>query len=144
MTIRAKFAGTCRKCGQPIAIGETIEWEKGRGASHVECPKAASAKIYCIAGWESTNPAYPWRVLKSFDSPEEMISHILQANEADLAYYTRMGMAVSNTKISEGKCIPRHAVVTANTNLVDSLERSRRDGAREAAKRLLSIRPKED
>lgn len=43
MTITAKFAGTCRKCGKPIMVGEKIEWEKGRGAAHLECPVAKPA-----------------------------------------------------------------------------------------------------
>ena len=38
MTITAKFPGICRKCRQPIAQGETIEWEAGKGASHSSCP----------------------------------------------------------------------------------------------------------
>lgn len=52
MTTIAKFPGTCRKCGQPISVGQKIEWEKGRGASHVECPKGLSEKEapYRLAG----------------------------------------------------------------------------------------------
>ena len=37
MTITAKFPGQCRKCGGAIIVGEKIEWEKGKGAQHVEC-----------------------------------------------------------------------------------------------------------
>lgn len=44
MTITAKFNGKCRKCGGNISAGETIEWEKGIGASHVECPKKKTEK----------------------------------------------------------------------------------------------------
>ena len=40
MTIHAKYAGTCRKCGRPINVGDEIDWERGRGAAHVECPVA--------------------------------------------------------------------------------------------------------
>lgn len=44
MTITAKFAGTCRKCGGRIEVGDKIEWEKGKGAQHVRCKaKAAPA-----------------------------------------------------------------------------------------------------
>lgn len=35
MTITAKYAGRCQKCGAPIAAGQPIEWEKGQGARHV-------------------------------------------------------------------------------------------------------------
>ena len=41
MTIRAKYSGTCNKCGGAITVGQKIEWEKGRGASHVTCPEGA-------------------------------------------------------------------------------------------------------
>lgn len=37
MTIRAKFAGTCRICAERINVGAEIEWEKGKGAMHIEC-----------------------------------------------------------------------------------------------------------
>ncbi len=39
MTITAKFAGRCTKCGGQIAAGEQIEWERGAGAKHVKCPE---------------------------------------------------------------------------------------------------------
>jgi hypothetical protein len=29
--ITAKFAGTCRKCGGRIKVGDQIEWQKGTG-----------------------------------------------------------------------------------------------------------------
>lgn len=37
MTIKAKFAGTCKICVKPIRVGEEIEWEKGTGAMHITC-----------------------------------------------------------------------------------------------------------
>ena len=40
MTMRAKYAGTCRKCGGNISPGTEIEWERGAGASHTTCPTA--------------------------------------------------------------------------------------------------------
>ncbi len=39
MTIMAKYEGTCTKCGGKIRVGDEINWEKGRGASHVTCPE---------------------------------------------------------------------------------------------------------
>lgn len=39
MVITAKFPGKCMKCGRQISVGSKIEWSKGSGASHVECPK---------------------------------------------------------------------------------------------------------
>lgn len=38
MLIKAKYAGTCKKCGLPIKVGDTIDWERGQGASHEKCP----------------------------------------------------------------------------------------------------------
>lgn len=37
MTITSKYAGTCRVCRTAIAAGESIEWERGKGAAHVAC-----------------------------------------------------------------------------------------------------------
>jgi len=34
----SKYAGTCIECGDNIAVGEMINYKKGAGASHVECP----------------------------------------------------------------------------------------------------------
>ncbi len=42
-TIRAKYAGTCRKCGGSFAPGASIEWSKGAGSTHVTCPAKAAA-----------------------------------------------------------------------------------------------------
>ena len=38
MTIIAKYPGKCKKCGGRINVGDKIEWTKGEGAAHVECP----------------------------------------------------------------------------------------------------------
>lgn len=49
MTITAKYAGTCKKCGGHISVGDKIEWERGTGASHCTCPAApATAKMAAI------------------------------------------------------------------------------------------------
>src|SRR5260370_14103135 len=34
MTITAKFASACGRCGERIAIGETVNWERGQRATH--------------------------------------------------------------------------------------------------------------
>jgi hypothetical protein len=46
MIITAKFPGTCRKCNQPITVGEKIEWEKSAGATHVKCPAQPEYEIH--------------------------------------------------------------------------------------------------
>jgi hypothetical protein len=35
--MKAKYAGTCRICRQPIGVGEEIEWAKDEGAAHGWC-----------------------------------------------------------------------------------------------------------
>lgn len=42
MTIIAKYAGTCTKCYGPIKKGESINWERGNGSSHVACPEKSA------------------------------------------------------------------------------------------------------
>ena len=42
MTITAKFSGTCTECGVSFAAGSQINWERARGAWHVECPTPAT------------------------------------------------------------------------------------------------------
>jgi hypothetical protein len=41
MTITAKFAGRCKRCGGWINAGEKVEWEKGEGIRHIECSASA-------------------------------------------------------------------------------------------------------
>lgn len=41
MTIHAKYAGKCCKCGKSIQVGQEIEWTKSRGACCLKCAKAA-------------------------------------------------------------------------------------------------------
>lgn len=62
-TITAKFAGTCTKCGQSFAAGSKIDWERGRGAAHTECPDAPSVpttltKIQYMAGYGAMGAVY--------------------------------------------------------------------------------------
>lgn len=44
MTITAKFPGRCKRCGGWIEAGETVEWVKGAGIRHIECPAKVAAK----------------------------------------------------------------------------------------------------
>lgn len=39
MKITSKFAGRCKRCGGAIPEGEQIEWERGKGSWHIECPE---------------------------------------------------------------------------------------------------------
>lgn len=57
MTITAKYAGKCNRCGGQTEVGDMIDWQKGKGASHVNCPKAKSNDddcYRCSKGWSCT------------------------------------------------------------------------------------------
>src|SRR5262245_22620625 len=51
MTIKSKFPGRCTKCGQHFPAGTSVNWERGKGASHatssecVEPPPAPTVEI---------------------------------------------------------------------------------------------------
>lgn len=45
MTIKARYPGECSKCGGPVAVGQQIEWEKGKGARHTDCPVVERPRI---------------------------------------------------------------------------------------------------
>jgi ribosomal protein L37E len=55
MTITAKYAGRCRRCGGRISVGDQIEWSKGEGARHVECESRPAATTHRVLNgqlWE--------------------------------------------------------------------------------------------
>ena len=37
MVITSKYYGKCKVCGSKINKGERINWERGQGASHLDC-----------------------------------------------------------------------------------------------------------
>lgn len=43
MIITAKYSSQCKTCGNPIAVGESIEWEKGSPALHEACAPVEAA-----------------------------------------------------------------------------------------------------
>lgn len=68
MTIKAKFAGTCKACGRKISVGDEIEWAKTEGARHLNCETRKSnpanaesngTKIYSVDNFEyAAEPGY--------------------------------------------------------------------------------------
>jgi hypothetical protein len=63
MIIVAKFASTCPKCRNAIAVGSKVEWSKGSKATHVACPapsaaagpdapKAVKSELAIVEKWE--------------------------------------------------------------------------------------------
>jgi len=49
MVITAKYAGKCRKCGGHINVGDQIDWERGRGATHITCPDTENGQCEATA-----------------------------------------------------------------------------------------------
>lgn len=48
MIITSRFAGVCKKCNGRIAIGQTINWERGEGSTHAvaaECGRVAPVAV---------------------------------------------------------------------------------------------------
>lgn len=45
-TLNAKFAGTCKRCGQQFPAGTKIRWAKGKGSYHLaaDCPASEHYK----------------------------------------------------------------------------------------------------
>lgn len=50
MTLRAKYAGTCARCGLSIPAGAWIEWERGKGATHASVADCTAAQAAQPAG----------------------------------------------------------------------------------------------
>lgn len=46
-TLTAKFAGKCRRCGDPFPAGTKIRWAKGAGSYHfaADCPASGGALV---------------------------------------------------------------------------------------------------
>lgn len=67
MTITAKYAGTCNRCHGSIDPGTAINWERGKGSSHVTCPAAGAPKTSaastgtgkCAKCGAACKPQYP-------------------------------------------------------------------------------------
>lgn len=38
IVIQSKFSGLCRSCGSSYAVGDRVQWARGKGAAHVTCP----------------------------------------------------------------------------------------------------------
>jgi hypothetical protein len=50
MTIISKYQSTCRKCRGPIAIGQSINWERGvSGAEHAYAEDCKAAQVAAVA-----------------------------------------------------------------------------------------------
>ena len=49
MVITARFASTCPRCNNPIAVGAQVNWERGSKATHTVCPAARPASAAPVA-----------------------------------------------------------------------------------------------
>lgn len=97
MTMSAKFPGTCHKCGQKISIGDKIEWESGKGATHIECPEATAAGAVPAANTIRISKGegyggHEYQVGQVLRNPREK-SQILYVLKASKKYYSDDGMS---------------------------------------------------
>src|SRR4051812_10733275 len=63
MAFPAKYAGTCRSCGDPFSKGEPIEAERGYGAWHDDCPpppESLAAILWEVEQQPSYKPEREW------------------------------------------------------------------------------------
>lgn len=58
MQISAKFQTVCPTCRHRIAVGERVEWERGKPAVHVKCPDAQQALPETARKPRKQAPAY--------------------------------------------------------------------------------------
>jgi len=61
MSIKAKFAGTCKTCHAAINIGEIINWQPGAGATHVACKKVVTPGRVGCADSETCIPYHDYK-----------------------------------------------------------------------------------
>ena len=78
MQITAKYASMCPSCGQPIALGSQVEWERDKKAVHVKCPERSGLRLIPSGGAPSTGmdskPAPLFPVANVADrAPEENV-----------------------------------------------------------------------
>jgi hypothetical protein len=76
VTITAKYSGRCKRCGGWINAGEKVEWEKGEGVRHLECP--AKAQI---------GSSEPRKMISMYDGMCVECGHKITAGEE--IYYLR-------------------------------------------------------
>jgi hypothetical protein len=41
MVITARYNGVCRRCGENVPAGSTVNWVRGQGVSHLDCAESA-------------------------------------------------------------------------------------------------------
>lgn len=56
--MKARYAGYCRDCGEPIEVGDSILWARGLGAVHDGCPKRDSYGDYDDGGADAAEAYY--------------------------------------------------------------------------------------
>jgi len=101
MVITARYAGKCGKCGGKITPGASINWERGRDASHVQCPiakpKPVSSELtwrlsggegYGYTGWTQAQIVHSNERLLARGYPEWL--YVLSAGSQ---YYREEGMS---------------------------------------------------
>jgi len=62
MKITAKYPGTCPTCSGRFDAGETVNWAKGRKATHVVCPELGMVEMVDHALHTMSDEGVPHRV----------------------------------------------------------------------------------
>lgn len=93
MTITAKYQGKCIKCGQDINPGDQINWEKGRGSYHIECPERRKQELPENAFRVGRGQGYgghDYRVGETFRDRKHGLVTVLSSSKT---YYREDGMS---------------------------------------------------
>jgi hypothetical protein len=91
LTITAKFPGKCRSCGGRIAVGEQVEWEKGKGAAHNSCP--ATATPVAVKEVTVTQPGV-------YEHPTDGI-YIVKPNQQKTRLYAKRLVEITGNRLTE-------------------------------------------
>jgi hypothetical protein len=136
MTITAKFPGFCKKCRRQIAVGEKIEWQRGAGASHTECPAKDESVIRIERGEGYGGEPYEVGKLVAQTKGPHPFVVVLRASKR---YYREDGMSFGvgddQGYIFEAECRPATA-----EEITGAVNRAHEAALRvEAARRLAVI-----
>lgn len=90
MTIQAKFPGRCKRCGGGIAVGESVEWERGKGATHIECPAGVQPPKREIT---VTQPGV-------YETPEGVV-YVVKPNRERTGVYAKKLVEIGGKRLTE-------------------------------------------
>jgi hypothetical protein len=93
MTITSKFSGRCKKCGGPIHAGEQIEWERGKGSAHIECPVMPQPDLSTGREVTVTDPGV-------YETPEGVV-YVVKPNRDKSRLYAKRLVEIGGNRLTE-------------------------------------------